>query len=153
MAARGPLSLRAPALTDRPAPRNLENSCETWWFVLGPPGLENCRRHPKGHGTRWCPAMWGVGRLSRAWGYLLGASESPFRVHIKGERPTAPPTVQVKDRGPRPVGSPRLAEPRPGSPSAAFREPRGNMEVEAQREQRPEVSRAQARTGTKYIQR
>ena len=83
----------------------------------------------------------------------MGTSESPFRVHIQGERPTAPPTIHVKDRGPRPVGSPRLAEPRPGSPSAAFREPRGNREVEAQRELRPEVSRAQARTGTKYIQK
>lgn len=65
------------------------------------------------------PAWWGlgVGLLSRASSYLLGTSESPFRVHIKGERPTAPPTVQVKDQGPRPVGSPQLAEPPPGRPA------------------------------------
>ena len=91
MAARGPLSLRTPsAVADRPSPLNLENSCEAWWFVLGHPGLENCRGHPKGRGTRWCPAKWG-------WGGSLGPGV------ICWEPLRAPLEYIFKGRGPRPL--------------------------------------------------
>lgn len=60
-------------------------------------------------------------RLGLSGGNLWGSSERPFKVQINGEG-LQPPSDSVKDRGPGPVGSPKLAQPplgRPAPPSVS----------------------------------